>query len=52
MWIAPREWLKQRVDPKNPLKIALGEFEGFAETPSEAQRGWIRFWNKFIDDMR
>lgn len=52
MWIAPREWLKQRVDPISPLAIARAEFEGFDETPPGAKEGWTRFWNTFIDDMQ
>ena len=51
MWIAPKEWLKQRVDPTNPLAIARAEFEQFDETPPGAQGGWTRFWNTFIGDM-
>jgi hypothetical protein len=58
MWINPKEWLVEQMDPTDPLALLRVEFEdaGVLQRDwdrlwSQAQPAWGGTWKEFISDM-
>ena len=58
MWVNPKEWLIERVDPTNPLALLRLEFENagvlqrdWERLWSQAHPAWAATWKEFISDM-